>query len=1847
MTQLRLTSTDETTQLLPATRLTSTDVSAQLLPATRLNALSDAARAATASMTMPPSYPVPQAEAVAGPGSGEVRNQQPASDQPNQSSSAVDILSTLAKLLTENSNKNRLPVLEPEMFTGNVEKFPVWIKGFETYVEHRTSCPIERLHFLGKYTGGDAHSAISGFIHLRTSEAYTKAKEKLVSRYGNNYLLTNSYSKRLRDWPVIRGGDNKGLQQLADFLEHCLMASSAIPGMRTLDEPYTVQLVLKKLPHYVSDRWKRIVDSSVFGCSPRYPTFASFVDFMTKEARIACGPVSMQMEGEADTRTARPRGKVHTFSSSAEVCNACGQQSNPAREKSVTRSRQCAICGADHSVTSCSKFSKMTLTDRRHAVEEKRLCRGCLRPGHMWRDCRRKERCSVCQRLHPSLLHDDAIRMKTKEDTGKTSQPRGSQQRASMETSAKATTMRSSLGDVQEHNSSHCHTMIVPVKVYHRHRPERALVTYALLDAQSDASFMTDSVCKTLQVSGSEVELELSTMAGTTSFSSQSVKDLRIESLVDGITTDLPAMYTREQIPADRNMIPQSKTCKKWPHLRQIADHIPDEFADAEIGLLLGVNCARAIKPREIIPGDNDDPWAVRTMLGWGIVGLVSETSPKACFLVGTNNQSRLCHFSYKTRVKETSLRQLQSVFDCDFFDGKAGKPMSQEDISFVQTMESGMHQLNDGHYEAPLPLKPDGGPLPNNRDLAKSRLRWLKQNLVKNKELRDDYEAFMKELLDRGYAERVPETELKIEDGQVNYVPHHGVYHPKKRKLRVVFDCSATYKDDSLNNHLLQGPDENNNLIGILIRLREGAVAFCGDIEGMFHQVRVNTEHRNLLRFLWWEEGNLESEPTEFRMCTHLFGATSSPAVALCALRRTADEHGDDSATGASNFVKNSFYIDDGVFSTSNSSEALQLIQDAVELCDKGGFRLHKFMSNDAEVLKKLPIYSLSRSSREAICEGKPLPCERVLGIQWNTSNDTLCIEPTLPEKPATRRGILSSLSSLYDPLGFLSPCTLVAKNLLKKLCTDKYDWDDPVPDEILSEWIRWKTEATQLSELRIPRCYFSTNHGPVKKYELHHFSDASYDGCGQCSYLRAAYEDGHITSSLVMSKTKVTPLKSVTIPRLELVAALMSVRVSCFLRSELTIKEFDEFFWTDSTAVLGYVKNDTKRFHVYVANRVQEIRQSTNPEQWLYIESKMNPADLASRGATVAELIESSLWWHGPPFLTAKQSLPVTEQQFSVADEDPEVKRSTFQTAASQKPEAKEEEMTKEKKKTMMKEVNELCASSEEDENLTPVTPQDESHKVTGERSKDEQDVAQAPMPDLPRRMTYFSNWHRAKKSVALCIRYKHVLAAKVNAGRCTTSKVNGQDPRVGKPLTVEELHRGETEILKTTQQEAFPDEYALLSTARTEKKNSKKSRLFRLDPYLDKDGVIRVGGRISRSAMPQEASHPVILPRHSHVTELLVKHYHEKTGHSGRGSTLSELRAAGYWIVGGRSAVSSHILSCVTCKKLRGKPQEQKMADLPPERTEPAEPFTHCAVDCFGPFYIKDRRSQLKRWGLLFTCLASRAIHLESVNSLSTDSFLNAYKRFVSRRGAVRTLFCDNGTNFVGGKNTLEEALKEEDHANIRNELLKAECDWCEFRFNVPHASSMGGVWERMIRSARTALTALITTHGHTMDDELFRTLLTEAEAIVNSRPLTYVSSAPDDTPTPLSPNQLLTLKSRVATPYPGSFSPVDLYVRQRWRRVQFLANQFWTRWRREFLPTLQERQKWLNKRPNLQPGDVVAVIDDAEPRPRWPLGRIVEVYPGADGLVRKVCIRIGSSRFDRPVSRVILLLRTESE
>ena len=451
-----------------------------------------------------------------------------------------------------------------------------------------------------------------------------------------------------------------------------------------------------------------------------------------------------------------------------------------------------------------------------------------------------------------------------------------------------------------------------------------------------------------------------------------------------------------------------------------------------------------------------------------------------------------------------------------------------------------------------------------------------------------------------------------------------------------------------------------------------------------------------------------------------------------------------------------------------------------------------------------------------------------------------------------------------------------------------------------------------------------------------------------------------------------------------------------------------------------------------------------------------------------------------------------------------------------------------------------------------------------------------------------------------------------------------------------------------MKAIQVEEFEKELKILSNASSERNSiNQQSPLATLDAVLGDNDILRVGGRIEEATASLAVRHPIILPRQNHISNLVIDHYHKETGHSGRRMTMNAVQQAEYWIVGLRTAVTRHIWNCVDCRKLRGPAGSQKMANLPKDRLEPAAPFTYSAVNCFGPFTIKEGRKELKRWGVLFTCMSSRAIHIETANSMDTSSFLNAYRRFVCRRGPIRQLRSDRGTNFIGGKNELSAAMTEMDDSRIAQELLKTNCDWFITNFNVPHASHMGGTWERMIRCARNALASLLLKNGQQLDDELLRTLMTEAESIVNSRPLTFIETSSPDMLTPICPSHLLTLKTKVVQPLPGVFVREDLYCRQRWRRVQYLANQFWTQWRNQFLPTLQQRQKWIKTKTNMAVSDVVLLVDESLPCCQWPLGRVVTVHPSSDGLVRKVTVKTASSEYDRPVHKVIPLLPNSQE
>ena len=380
-----------------------------------------------------------------------------------------------------------------------------------------------------------------------------------------------------------------------------------------------------------------------------------------------------------------------------------------------------------------------------------------------------------------------------------------------------------------------------------------------------------------------------------------------------------------------------------------------------------------------------------------------------------------------------------------------------------------------------------------------------------------------------------------------------------------------------------------------------------------------------------------------------------------------------------------------------------------------------------------------------------------------------------------------------------------------------------------------------------------------------------------------------------------------------------------------------------------------------------------------------------------------------------------------------------------------------------------------------------------------------------------------------------------------------------------------------------------------------------------------------------------------------------YHNEVCHLGKGITHNHLRRNGYWDFGGSSTVAGYFRKCVLRKKRCGSNLKQKMANLAYEGLAEEPPFTYCGVDLFGPFNIKKRRSILKRHGVLFTCLYSGAIHLETGNSLDTSSFLDALRRFLGRRGPMQQLHLDCGTNIVGTDNALKKAFDEMDNKKIGEFLRRRNCDLFPFKFNIPCSSHMGGVWERQIRTVRSVLTPLLVQYGSSFDDETFRTLLVEVENIVNSRPLSVDNINDPEYLEPLIPNHLPTMKSKLLLPPPGRFQKPDLYVRQKWRRMQYLANQFRLRWRKEYVQSLHRRNKWLSAKRNLKESDIVLLSGDNLQRNQWPLARIETVLCGSDGLVRKVRLHIGNRNLgnngkpgastkclDTPVYRLVLLL-----
>ena len=839
----------------------------------------------------------------------------------------------------------------------------------------------------------------------------------------------------------------------------------------------------------------------------------------------------------------------------------------------------CQLCRVDHRYEVCPVFLKSTVKQRWNIARRLQLCYMCLGRFHQSSNCKTAAKCNVkdCQGKHHALLHQQL-------------------QRADSISHVKcnATAWEGSV-----------HLGTLPVKIY---TPSGVVSATALLDNGSDSSFISGTFAKQNNLTGTPSEITISTLNDRHRISSNRVY-FALSSVDGGELVEVTEAYTIDALPAVAKLPGDLR--QRYSHLRDV--HIP-EVEDANATVIIGCNVPEAHWVLDQRVGGKKEPFATKTMLGWVLHG---PTSSKDALSVR-------CTHSDTPSI----LQMLEGLYNSEFKDlSFDGVSLSREDKKALE-MVSTTHLMNS-HYVVPLPWKIKGCRIPNNLCVAQRRLSYLRRRFERDPDLFTRYSAVMQHHMDSGHIEEKSDS---TDDATSNkwYLPHHPVLNAKKPgKLRVVFDCAARYCERSLNDYLMSGPNMTNSLVNILLRFRLHQFAVAADVEEMFLQVGVHESDRNCLRLLWWPNNDLNAEVKTYRMTVHPFGATSSPFCATYALRKTVTDFGYLFTKNIGQYVNDNFYVDDCLLSVQTIEEAKTAVTGLRELLLKGGFRLTKWFSNNIEILDDISLADRAAGFRMI---SDILPTERTLGLRWDTNTDEFAFSFLLPDRLSCKRGLLSAIAGVYDPLGFIAPWLLPGKHLLQETCRQRLSWDDQLPVELDKAICNWLNCLKRLGELRIPRCLVHQDEVNAK-LELHVFTDASDVGYAAVAYLRLVNGTKTYSVRLLMAKSRVNPLKTVSIPRLELSAAVLGVKLFTTVKDCFGDHVNDIMFWTDSSIVLHYIRNVSSRFATFVANRLTYIHDHSCCAQWRYVKSGYNPADIASRGTTDPKAL--SEWISGPGFL------------------------------------------------------------------------------------------------------------------------------------------------------------------------------------------------------------------------------------------------------------------------------------------------------------------------------------------------------------------------------------------------------------------------------------------------------------------------------------------------------------------------------------------------------------------------------------------------------------------------------------
>nr|CAI5835101.1 unnamed protein product [Callosobruchus analis] len=1599
----------------------------------------------------------------------------------------------------------KLPAISLPSFSGSYDTWLEFYDCFNALIHNNVSLSsIQKFYYLRSSLKGEAAQIMAS---LEASDSnYPVAWELLKERYENKKLIVNKHVTALFALEPLAKENYTALRKLHDDVQRNIRSLEAL-GLPVKEwDILLIYLITSKLDSSTQKQWETEQSNNNF------PSMEDLSNFIKRRCQVL---ESLGIKSnESHKQQTNISQEKHEYKTRTQLSYASTQVS-------------CTFCKKSHIIYSCDNFSKLSSANKLAEVKRRNLCINCLRNNHKTEDCV-AILCRKCNHKHHTLLHDSF------QSSDAQTRPVPNQ---SSQTNHNSPTNNTSSSNHTESNNQANHILLSTAYVKVFDTAGKEYDCRVLLDSGSQSNFISEDLCQQLKLTKTKTNLTIiGVNQNKTQINYQTV--IEIHSKYNSFKTKLTCLIV-PQITEKLPLVSFEAQPLNIPSNIKLAD--PAFNISENIDILIGSSVFWSLLTAGQLSLGKQKPTLQKTQLGWIIAGPLSFQQVSN---VSVSNFSQIEISNLQNQVQKFwSLEEIKPHLN-----------LTREEQEVESHFNETTRRDSSGRFIVSLPKHESISTLGESRNTAMKRFYNLERRLDNNPSVKQEYTNFIKEYITLNHMKEIEESNNITTP--IYYIPHHAVTKDDSltTKLRVVFDASCkTSSGLSLNEALKVGPNVQQDLLSILLRFRQYSLVITADIEKMYRQVLLANDDKALHRIFWRNSNSDQLKCSELQTVT--YGTSPAAYLATRCLQQVAIDL-KVTRPDISLLIERDFYVDDLLTSTDDIEELKTIYTELSLELSKYGFHLRKWLSNAPEIFSNTD--HNQSEHHYLVCDGNT--STKTLGVSWSPRKDKLQFHTNLNSGniKTTKRSILSATAQIYDPLGLLGPVTILAKILIQKLWQIQLSWDEQIPPELQAKWIDIKGQLPKLHDIEIPRHVTQTS---TVSCQLHGFADASESAYGACIYIRSINQSGKIESHLLTAKSRVAPLKCLTLPRLELCAAVLLVHLYEKVINSITLKIDSEYFWTDSTIVLSWINTEPKNLKTFVSNRIAEIQSITKPHNWHHVNSSNNPADLISRGLYPNQIIDNQLWWHGPPFLLEDQSNwpnPI----FTLANNIPEI-RTTFTIIT------------------------------------TPI----------------DCDI-----------FSLYSSLTTMQRVVAYLFRFGH------NAR-------HQNDKQVGH-LSVSQLEFALSSLIKLAQRQCYLKDIQALQLS---KSLHAKSKLLPLNPFLDKNGVLRVGGRLRHnSQLKYEQKHQIILPTNHTLTNLIARDMHIRLLHCGPLTLLSHLREK-FWPIRGKGLVKRITHECIKCYRHRPKPEAYLMGSLPEVRTKISFPFENSGIDYAGPLMIRDRKGKgyktNKCYIALFVCLSTKAIHLEVVTDLTADNFIASLRRFISRRGKPRCIYSDNGSNFVGAHRKLNEIRQFFQNQDVVSKVTYSlSNEGISWSFIPPKAPHFGGIWEAGVRSVKTHLRKVMGNALLTYEE--LATVLVQIEALLNSRPLSPLSTNPSDLE-PLTPSHFLIGRSMAACP-DSDVLDVPTNRLDRYQLQQSIIQHFWKRWQREYIPELQGRVKWkLNKASLAKPGSLVVLREDGQPPFKWPLGRIEQLYYGADNIPRVALVKCNGGIVKRPLSKLCIL------